>query len=419
MRLRALLVLLTLLAATAQAGPALQPSQLAPLLPAPEETAEDVLARARSLLAADQIPAAADTLRGALTVWPDDHDLLVLAGWTAVWSDDAAQARIDFERALALAPESLDALDGLAVALAYDGKRPLARQALARANALDDDERSREERTLRVRWASGDQAGSHILAARIARTWGESDVTDAVSTTPWGFEARGHLRVALRTRAPLARFGGLLRVAPHELLRFWVRWEGSTWLGDREFTFGGGAQLLTPAGFSLVVHGGGGVPGVRESQGEVGVGLGWRIRRIFEVEAGWTLRRWASGTVLHLLRAGVALDFPRGTRIGGAAYLGLVAPHLDPRPRPAPGIHVSVRQPLWDPVTLVASYALGTEVIVDPFTRAERTLLTHRIPVGVDVQATARFGFRVGYAMEIWTGDPPFHGMELEVRTLW
>lgn|GEM_PF-3152579 len=387
--------------------------------PAQELNSEQVIARARVLLKDSDFAAAEDTLRSGLLRWPEHHDLHLLAGWAATWGGRVAVGAQDFLAATRLAPESLDAWDGLAYAYSLMGRSAKSREALHRAQALDTDPRARDERALRVRWASGDIAGAQIAARALAATDGASPITDSVTTSPMGFDARVWMSMSFRQEAPLARVGTELRMQPHRLLRFSLSAEGSTWLGDRELSLRGGAQLLTPAGFSLVLFGGGGIPGVREPKGIVGVGLGWRFARIVEVEAGWTFHRWAAGTTLHLLRLGALLDLPWGTRLGGAFYLGLIRPHQDPTVRPAPGGRIYVVQLVLDPISVEGGYSVGTEIIVDPATATERALITHELKLGLRLQLTARLGFSAAYALQAWSGLPPFHGLSTEFRALW
>ncbi|MCO4773507.1 MAG: hypothetical protein KDA24_25970 [Deltaproteobacteria bacterium] len=384
-----------------------------------EYTAEEALERARDLLADEELASAEDGLRYALERWPEHHDLLVLAGWAATWSGRPAVGVKDFLAAQRLAPDSLDAWDGLAYAWSAMGRARKARQALVRAQSLDRDRRSREERALRIRWVGGDNLGAHVDARRLVEQSGSSELTESIQAAPLGFEARAWSSLSFRQEAPLARIGGEVRFRPHRLVRLSVLSEGSTWLGDAEFRLGGAAQLTIPKGFSLVVHGALGLPGIREPQGEVGVGLGWRIARIVEIEAGWSLRRWVTGTVLHLLRLGALVDLPSGTLVGATGYLGLVRSSVDLLVRPAPGVRIQARQLVMDPITVEASYALGTEIIVQPISRTEAALLTHELRLGLRVELTARLGFSAGYSLAAWSGRPPFHGFNSEFRALW
>jgi len=383
------------------------------------ERAEDSLSRARDLIAEERVEAAEDVLRAAIVRWPEHHDLHVLAGWVAFWSGRPADAVVDFEAASVLAPESLDAWDGLVHTYAAVGRSLKSQAALSRAQRLDTDLRSREERALRMRWISGDVAWVHMKASGLAARYGASELTDAIGLTPLGFDARGWFSLAFRKEAPLARVGTQLRMRPHELLAFFLRFEGSTWLGDKELSVGGGAQLITKGGFSVLVHGAGGIPGLRESRLEIGLGFGWRLARIVELEAGWTLRRWGSGTTLHLARLGGQVQFPWGMELGATGYLGLVRPAQAPRFRVVPGARVFVRQPVRDPLKVEMSYTVGSEIIVHPVTFEESNLVTHELKFGAHIEATARLGFTASYSLLAWTDTPVFHALGVEVRTLW
>lgn len=390
-----------------------------PATSAHDQRAEDTLARARVLIREDRIAAAEESLRAALLRWPEHHDLHVLAGWIAVWSDRPAEAVLDFDAAREIAPESLDAWDGLAYAYAAIGRSRKSRDALSRAQEIDLDTRSREERALRVRWVSGDVAWAQIEARSMAAQDGSSELTDSIALTPMGFDARGWFSIDFRQEAPLARVGTQLRMRPHRLLAFWLQLEGSTWLGDKEFNAGGGAQLFMKNGFSLVVHGAGGAPGLREPRGEFGVGFGWRLLRIMEVEAGWTVRRWGRGTTLHLTRLGAQVQFPWGMKLGAMGYLGLVRSGQATGFRPVPGSRVFVRQLIQDPISVEAAYSAGSEIIVHPFTLAESTLITHELKLSMRIEATARLGFTASYSILAWTDTPLFHAMGVEIRTVW
>ena len=82
--------------------------------------------------------------------------------------------------------------------------------------------------------------------------------------------------------------------------------------------------------------------------------------------------------------------------------------------------HRALRRSLLHSVrALQGAYAVGTEIIVHPFSRAEDTLVTHDLSLGVAVQATARMGFTAAYALQAWSGRPPFHGLRCAVRTVW
>ena len=322
---------------------------LTPLAVSAQEIAEDVIARARALLRDDDVAAADEALSYGLTQWPEHHDLLVLAGWTATWTGQAPRGVTLFDRARAQAPDSLDAWDGLAYAYAAMGSLRKSREALDRAQQLDGDEETRKERALRIRWVSGDIAGSQVEARRLEKEQGPSEITEAITVTPMGFAGRVWSSLAFRQEAPLGRLGAELRIQPHGLFRLSLFHELSTWLGDREVQLGGAVQLRTPKGFSFVLHGAGGVPGLREARGTVGLGFGWRFLKLVEMEAGWTFRAWGGGTTLHMVRIGALLDLASGTDIGAAFVLGLVRPAADGLVRVVPGGRITVRQMVRDP----------------------------------------------------------------------
>lgn len=392
---------------------------LTPLTAGAQEVAEDVIARARALLRDDDVSAADEALTYGLTQWPEHHDLLVLAGWTATWTGRAPLGVRLFARAREQAPDSLDAWDGLAYAYAAMGSLRKSREALERAQALDGNEETRNERALRIRWVSGDIAGSQVEARRLEKTQGASEITEAITVTPLGFAGRVYSSIAFRQEAPLARIGGEVRIQPHGLLRVSLFHELSTWLGDREVQLGGAVQLRTPKGFSFVLHGAGGVPGLREARGTVGVGFGWRFLKLVEMETGWTFRAWGGGTTLHMIRLGALLDLASGTDIGAGFVFGLVRPAADGLVRVVPGGRITVSQLVWDPISIEGGYSIGTEVIVHPVTFSESTLLTHELRLGMRVELTARLGFSAGYMLQAWSGRAPFHGMNGEFRALW
>jgi hypothetical protein len=413
-----LLALLALLAAPAAAQPTEGFHGEGPTaaeldaLPTPD-TPPEAIELARQLAAIEEYPDASAVLDTALRRWPGHHDLLVMLGLVKLWSKDYGQSIRAFTLALDVAADSADAQDGLFLATASSGEYEAAEQIIEnlRGQRPPADLASMEVRLLQLR-------GAHWKAWRAAKAaeaeHGPTPTTNRVLSGLRGISIRPHTYLETRANGPLVGWGAEARFQPHQYLRFWGFYDGSTWLNDVEHRFGGGVLVRSKVGFTAMLGAGAGIPGIRVPRLDLQAGFGYRTPRELEPEIGYAARLYGANTWIHLLRGGITLPLRPKTKLAVFGFLAFVDFPGPGAPQLGPGAYIGLNHVITRGLSMNIAYANGTELFLNPVSGRVARFFTQRALASATVDLTDRVGLTVQYSFELWSTNQPFHRAMLQ-----
>ncbi len=380
----------------------------------PADPAQLALTWVRELVRRGDFHEAEGVLRDALVSMPHHHDLVFQLAQVLRWQGQFEAAFEQLAFALELDPRSVDALVARGSLHAQVGEYLRAQAVVSRLQDIDAPADQIDELKLRILQHQGRWWEVRRRAKAFEREHGRSEQSRAVLTRPRGVQVGANWSIELRQPSPRVDWGLHTRLSPHDRIRLWVGYDGSTWLGDQEHGVSGGVHLLAPKGFSFVLAGGAAWPGLRVARAHGELGFGIRTPVKLELEVGLGVRMYgAADSLLVLGRLGARLPFTDWFAIRAALFMGMIRIQETLAQEPAPGALFSLEVKPHDRVTIDVGYSFTTELFITPWAEELQELLIHRVPTSVTVKVNPRFTLRVGWSLEFWGEQPPFNRFEV------
>ncbi len=380
----------------------------------PADPAQLALTWVRELVRRGELHEAERVLKDALVSMPHHHDLVFQLAQVLRWQGQFEAAFEQLDLALELEPRSVDALVARGSLYAQVGEFGRAQSVVRRLQDIDAPADQIDELKLRILQHQGRWWQVRNRAKAFEREHGRSEQSRAVLTRPRGVQVGANWSIEIRQPSPRIDWGLHTRLSPHDRVRLWVGYDGSTWLGDQEHGVAGGVHLLAPKGFSFVIGGGAAWPGLRVARAHGELGFGIRTPVKLELEVGLAVRMYgAADNLLVLARLGARLPFTRWFAIRAALFMGMIRIQDTLAQRPAPGALFSLEVKPHERVTIDVGYSFSTELFITPWAEELQELLIHRVPTSVAIKVNPRFSLKVGWSLEFWGEQPPFNRFEV------